>query len=531
MFRPGLYWRTLYHLQPIQITNRIQRRLFPARPDLRPAPPVRELKASPPNFISRAASIEAGDTFTFLNETRKLSLPADWDNNSLARLWRYNLHYFDGLQAASTTSKLKSRLIERWIADNPPGIGTGWEPYPCSLRIVNWIKWALSGPPFPPGARDSLAIQTRFLKDSLEYHILGNHLFANAKALIFAGSFFGGSEADEWRTFGNQILSEQIPEQFLEDGAHFELSTSYHILLTEDMLDLLALSRSFDLPADAHLTGAIASALSWLKGMVRPDGRIPLFNDSAYSMTVEPADLFSYAARLGYPLDDSNTHGLTDFQSSGYFRFDADSYCVIGDAGPAGPRYQLGHAHCDMLAFELICNGRPVIIDMGTSTYEAGPRRTMERSTASHNTVQIGGQEQSEIWGAFRVARRARIAERHLEEGAICATARWANGSKHRRHFRFHNDRVIIADSVCTSRPRERFATARFHFHPGITPEWHDECILAGPVLLCFRGARAVEIDTYQVATDFNRQQKAKVVRIEFDQSLESSIRIMQPAK
>ncbi|MEZ5565056.1 MAG: heparinase II/III-family protein [Gammaproteobacteria bacterium] len=49
----------------------------------------------------------------------------------------------------------------------------------------------------------------------------------------------------------------------------------------------------------------------------------------------------------------------------------------------------------------------PVIVDSGTD-YEAGPLRHYLRSTAAHNTVRIDGEEQSEIWGAFRVARRAR---------------------------------------------------------------------------------------------------------------------------
>jgi len=36
-------------------------------------------------------------------------------------------------------------------------------------------------------ARQSLAVQTRFLRERLEIHLLGNHLWANAKALYSPG--------------------------------------------------------------------------------------------------------------------------------------------------------------------------------------------------------------------------------------------------------------------------------------------------------------------------------------------------------
>jgi hypothetical protein len=40
-------------------------------------------------------------------------------------------------------------------------------------------------------------MQVRFLRKRLEVHLLGNHLFANAKALVFAGLYFSGDEAEE----------------------------------------------------------------------------------------------------------------------------------------------------------------------------------------------------------------------------------------------------------------------------------------------------------------------------------------------
>ena len=83
-----------------------------------------------------------------------------------------------------------NKTLEKWIEENPPAIGNAWEPYTISLRVVNWIKWALKGNTLKDSYTHSLAIQVRYLQSSLEIHLLGNHLIANAKALFFAGLFF-----------------------------------------------------------------------------------------------------------------------------------------------------------------------------------------------------------------------------------------------------------------------------------------------------------------------------------------------------
>ncbi len=81
---------------------------------------------------------------------------------------------------------------------------------------------------------------------------------------------------------------------------------------------------------------------------------------------------------------------------------------MVIDCGAIGPDYQPGHAHCDTLSYELAIDGRRVIVDSGVHDYEPTQHRAYARSTPAHNTVVIDGQEQSEMWGVFRVARRAR---------------------------------------------------------------------------------------------------------------------------
>jgi uncharacterized heparinase superfamily protein len=136
-------------------------------------------------------------------------------------------------------------LLARWVLDNPPARGAESEPYPTSLRVVNWIKWALAGHALEPEWVSRLAEQARWLAAPTEWALRGHHLFARAKALVFAGVFFEGVEAQTWLAQGLAILRKELAEQLLADGGHFELSPMYHSIVLEDVLDLLNLCLAY----------------------------------------------------------------------------------------------------------------------------------------------------------------------------------------------------------------------------------------------------------------------------------------------
>ena len=206
----------------------------------------------------------------------------------------YNLHYFDTLSGPADEDLKQSQraLVTRWITENPVGQGNGWEPYPVSLRIVNWIKWALRGIRFDDAWVHSLSVQVRWLEGRLEWHLLGNHLLANAKALVFAGLYFDGPEAERWLRNGLQIYERELPEQVLGDGGHFERSPMYHAIILEDLLDLYNIGTAYGLIArfgDLQLPGLIARMRNWLAAMTHPDGGPAFFNDAAFGISRNPA--------------------------------------------------------------------------------------------------------------------------------------------------------------------------------------------------------------------------------------------------
>ncbi|MES2986262.1 MAG: alginate lyase family protein, partial [Pseudomonadota bacterium] len=408
-----------------------------------------------------------------------------WDNPDLDKLWRYNQHYFDDLNATTASDRFpwQIALLDDWIAQNPPGQGSGWEPYPASLRIVNWIKWALGGNALRAEWAHSLVVQTRWLKRRLEWHLLGNHLFANAKALIFAGLFFEGPEAQRWLTLGTRILIEQLPEQILADGAQFELSPMYHALALEDVLDLINVFAAFEdvLQAPQHaLRDACRSYVqgmrSWLDNMSHPDGRISFFNDAAFGVAPENVELHDYAARLDFsPIDAARSwHG-----ESGYARLTAGEAVLILDMAAVGPDYLPGHAHADTLSFEFSLGNQRIFVNSGTSVYGIGPERSRQRGTAAHNCVVIDDMDSSDVWGGFRVGRRARVSGAAVRTAGEVLEARAQHDGYrrltarpvHDRHWQLTAEHLAITDATPRETPR---AQARYHLHPSIKTAQHS---------------------------------------------------------
>jgi len=254
-------------------------------------------------------------------------------------------------------------------------------------------------------------VQARHLAPRVEWHLLGNHVLANAKALVFAGCFFEGAEAEAWLNKGLAILREQLAEQVLADGGNFERSPMYHAIVLEDVLDLINLSRCFPgaVPADRTqaLCDAAARMLGWARVMTHPDGGIAFFNDAAFGIAPELAELERYAQRLGFAAPGESESGMTRLAQSGYVRLAQGPFTLLFDAAPVGPDYLPGHAHADTLSFELSYGLQRVICNSGTSRYGRSEIRHWERSTAAHNTVGIDGENSSEVWDGFRVARRA----------------------------------------------------------------------------------------------------------------------------
>jgi uncharacterized heparinase superfamily protein len=466
------YWHTLRHLKPQQITGRLlekaKRRVGVG--ETVAIPPILEGKLDPcVSFPDREtenteSDVEAG-IFQFLNESRNLGRPIDW-NPEVPALWHFHLHYFQYLSTLS--SDLRRELCQEWIEANPPGRQPAWHPYPTSLRIVNWCKAA----PRDDQTLNSLYKQAAYLYRHLETYLFGNHLLENARALIFASQFFGETgEAPEWGERGLEIYRVQTPEQVLPDGGHFERSPMYHALVLEGYLDVLNLlgptHEMWDPLADVarRMTG-------FLDALTHPDGHLAQFNDTATGEALPTSRLVAYAREV---LGDEQFPTPTAFEQTGYHVYgDDDMYFVI-DGGSIGPDYLPGHAHADIFSYELSLHQCRWIVDTGVSTYEPGPKRRHERGTPAHNTVTVDETNQVECWGGFRVARRfspSEVTYQRTEDGASFQgrfdgyASLLGDAISHNRRVSINaRSRKIRVEDVVTGRGRHRIES-RVHLHP-----------------------------------------------------------------
>ena len=345
---------------------------------------------------------------------RRLGRPLPWrptaaSGEGSTRADTHNLHFMEYL--GSVDDALFTELIEDWIAGNPPELSTHGamvgaptiSPFASPSGLRRSPGGMRTAPFAAPACRILPRAQLRFLTRHLESDLRGNHLIKNIRALAWGGACFVGPEADRWTELARVLLREELAEQILPDGCHYERSPAYHCQV---MSDLLACRAALRQPL-MELDRALDRMAAVLPCYTHPDGQIAPWNDGGLTMAPTPGRLASVHAELGGRPAEA-PQGPFALPDGGYFGMRAPDELVIVDCGQLGPPYLPGHGHCDLLSFEWSIGGRRIVVDQGTHQYVAGPRRWTTRCTASHNTLAVMGGEQSDIYGAFRCGRRAR---------------------------------------------------------------------------------------------------------------------------
>ncbi len=474
--------------------------------------------------------------FSFLNSKQDIGWPPDWSCNNLPKLWLYNLLYFEYLWCLDY-SKSKTLVLD-WIENYPlRRKRVGWEPYPISLRLMNlcsvffskYRKQTEDDTFFLKKLWSSIFIQTEWLAKHLERHLLGNHLFENAAALAFVGSCFEGPAAKKWLDIGINILQKEIPEQILADGMHFELSPMYHCRV----LYLLAMLAN---TANEQLVSIVAEPLrrmaKAMKRLCHPDGQIALLNDSAFGIYNEPQQLLLYCSQLP---SESELRTLSDIGSfalpdAGYYGYRSnDGIFIICDAGRLGPDYIPGHGHADTFSFELSLNGHRVIVDSGVYDYEVSSTRKYCRSTRAHNTIEIEGRDQCEMWGAFRVARRGRPHDVKWlpDKNGGFQLGGWHDGYKrlkgkpiHYREFIWDGrHKLVVTDKITASCSQNMIS--KLHLHPDCSVSaLEDNSVLinypAGKSKISFFGNGQLTIEKSFYCPEFGIRDTNTVLKFSF---------------
>lgn len=446
-----------------------------------------------------------GLAFSFLGRTVQMSRTVTWHPEASPRvgqLWTMNLHYNEFL--TGLPDALFADLTDQWIAANPC-YGSGywrdaWHAYALSIRTVVWMEELVQRDAGLPQdvrgrLRASIEKQLCFLARNIERDIGGNHVIKNIRALATGGRLFEGGRARDWTRLACRLIRQELDEQVLADGGHFERSPSYHGEVFADLLSTrLALSQTAGVEQAVidHIDGALRRMSQFAADLVHPDGLVPLFNDAGLSMATSPDTQLSAYERVygSRPLQRANFA----FPESGYFGFRHEDIYLVVDCGPLGADVLMAHAHGDALSFELSVSGQRLVVDQGVYEYEAGDRRAASRSARSHNTVCIERSDQAEFFGAFRCGSRPKVDLLHYAprpegfvlEGRHDGFSRLTGGPRHSRRFELTSNRLDIHDRL-DARVADGVSSSLL-LHP------HCQVTRSGADILVSNGAMRVSI-------------------------------------
>lgn len=408
------------------------------------------------------------NNFNFLNGlSYKFEHAINWKANPFKyRLWNFNLNYFDYLEELIKAYILLDdymyiqkgyEFIDSWIEQNLENYEANiWDSYVVAKRIINWIKYFsfisdTFSEKIKPKYISALETQLQYLSRNIEYYLQANHVIMDAKGLIFGGVYLNNAQC---LNKGINILKKEYEKQVMHDGGHYERSTSYHIEVLKHYFECSVLFyRNGYIDESKDFIKLIEPMFVYLYNITMPNKEISLLNDSSLEYPLSSSDLLQCGAILlgkgefknkckerfsEYSFKIFGLKGVEKFNSlpyekqsiknidnkhTGYYIIkdlivDKELY-LLYDCGNNGPDYNLGHTHADNLNIVFTIGNNKIFVDSGTYTYKKGEQRNYFRSTNAHNTIAIDGISSSEVWGAFRVGKRAKTRLLNYEETKV----------------------------------------------------------------------------------------------------------------
>lgn len=409
--------------------------------------------------------------------------------------WRANpflsgVHWTSGIELGV---RLISWVWVRRLLDEWPKVSDLFEGDDDALRQIAWHCEFLAA--FP--SRGSSA---------------NNHVIAEAAGLVAAANAFDWyGRSAYWRRTGRVLLEREFAANTFSSGLNRELASDYHRFVLEL---ILAAAVEADAGADPLspstwqlITTGLDAAASLLDSSGRPprqgdgdEGRALMLDDPEQSPW---GVLLSAGAALtggapwwpgggpsvtGLLLGAVGDHHPGDHLSEPR-RWFPDAGCALlvsgvedgpqiwcrVDGGPHGFTSIAAHAHADALSIELRHDGVELLVDPGTFCYHGEPSwRSWFRSTAAHNTVELGGRDSSDSGGPFMWTRHAttRTLDHHVESGPVQSWTGEHDGYAAGSPSATHRRRVVLDSRDRRLRVEDRLTSsgpvpARLSWHLG----------------------------------------------------------------
>lgn len=345
--------------------------------------------------------------------------------------------------------------IEDWMTNNLPKFGVNWScTMDVAIRAVNWVfgfYFFMDAEEIPAvfwgKFLKSLFLHGRFIKENLEIRlndlgerVAGNHYLSNIAGLIFLGIFFNrAKEGKEWLSLGINELIREMELQVYPDGVDFESSISYHRLVLEIFASSAILCKINGIDLPQTFWERLEKMFEFVMYYTKPDGSAPQIGDhddgrlhilANYGnwLRLDHRYLLSIGAILCNRIDFKKTAGtiheeafwllgeagikkfndigkknisLTSkaFVKGGFYIMRHQTLYMMITCSPNDPNIPSAHRHNHSLGFDLSIDNQTFLVDPGAYIYTANPEwRNIFRSTSSHNTVSIDGEEQNNFF-------------------------------------------------------------------------------------------------------------------------------------
>jgi hypothetical protein len=345
------------------------------------------------------------------------------------------------------------RLVESWLAANPPNAGPQWaSAQEAALRAMAWIfalrAFAFSPATTPDRVRKLTAamdVHARRIEATTAYARAqnNNHLISEGAGLYTIGAMFPGEPgAGRRRSLGMRLLAESV-SQFYPDGGYIQHSHNYTRLAVQLYLWTARLAQLNGHGFPEGMRRSWSRAFDLLRTMAdRTTGRLPNFghNDGALFLPLNSCACEDYRPvlqMLSIVRDkkkifrdgswDEDTVWLfgpgaiggtnrrhprgVEFESRPYYAPCAGLYILGGDESQAVVRcvrFRSRPAHADQLHADLWWRNENVAIDAGSYLYGGDPPwRNALAGAGVHNSVTVDGRDQMARSGRFLWTRAA----------------------------------------------------------------------------------------------------------------------------
>jgi hypothetical protein len=390
-------------------------------------------------------SLHADRHWSEIEEGASGDIKGVWELSRFAFAFRLARCY--ALSGDERAPELFWKLVESWLAANPPNAGPQWiSGQEVALRAMAWVFALRAFAPSPATAPEraerlicALEAHAGRIEATLSYARAqnNNHLISEGAGLFTVGLMFPAlPRAPHWRDLGLRLLGESAA-QFYPDGGYIQHSHNYHRLALQLYLWSARLAELNGLGFPEGMRRGIQRSFDLLRTMTdRQTGRLPNFghNDGALFLPLNTCAYEDYRPILQMlslvrdrkkifrdgPWDEDTVwlfgpesiggtnrkrpRGV-EFEPRPFFAPCAGLYVLGGydsEAVIRCVRFRSRPAHADQLHLDLWWRGENVARDAGSYLYSGDPPWGNALAHAGvHNTVTVDGRDQMKRSGRF----------------------------------------------------------------------------------------------------------------------------------